>query len=148
MESSWRSKTKSTYESLFKRWNNWCQEQGRDPIRDPIADILNFLAELFEQGFQYRLLNTYRSAISSVHEKINGIEVGKHPLVSRECLMRGLQGLAKYDSESVWKVDQVLTMFREDSDSASLSLQDLTIKTAMLLVLTCPCRGEDLAALD
>ena len=50
--------------------------------------------------------------------------------------------------ESVWKVDQVLTMFREDGGSASLSLQDLTIKKAMLLVLTRPCRGADLAALD
>ena len=50
--------------------------------------------------------------------------------------------------ESVWKVDQVLTMFREDGGSASLSLQGLTIKKAMLLVLTRPCRGADLAALD
>ena len=62
--------------------NNWCQEWGRHPIRGPAADILNFLAELFEQGFQYHLLNAYRYAISSVHEKIDGIEVGKHPLVS------------------------------------------------------------------
>ena len=43
LESSWRNKTKSTYESPFKLWNNWCQEQGRDP--DPVEDILNFLAE-------------------------------------------------------------------------------------------------------
>ena len=50
-------------------------------MRGPIADILNFLAELLEQGFQYHSLNAYRSAISSVHKKINGIEVGKHPLV-------------------------------------------------------------------
>ena len=50
--------------------------------------------------------------------------------------------------ESVWKVDQVLSIFREDGGSASLSLQDLTIKTAMLLVLTRPCRDADLAALD
>ena len=148
LESSWRSKTKSTYESLFKRWNNWCQEWSRDPIRGPVADILNFLAELFEQGFQYRPLNAYRFAISSVHEKIDGIEVGKHPLVSR--MLKGVLNerppRPKY--KSVWKVDQVLTMFREDGGSASLSLQDLTIKTAMLLVLTHPCRGADLAALD
>ena len=57
LEFSWRNKTKSTYESLFKLWNNWCQEQGRDP--DPVEDILNFLAELFEQGYQYRSLNAY-----------------------------------------------------------------------------------------
>ena len=148
LESSWRSKTKSTYESLFKSWNNWCQERGRDPIRGPVADILNFLAELFEQGFQYRSLNAYRSAISSVHEKIDGIEVGKHPIVSR--MLKGVfnERPPRPKYESVWKVDQVLTMFREDGGSASLSLQDLTVKTAMLLVLTRPCRGADLAALD
>ena len=61
--SSWRSKTTSTYESLFKKWDSWCQERGRDPIRGPIADVL---AELFEQGYQYRSLNSYRSAILSV----------------------------------------------------------------------------------
>ena len=105
LESSWRSKTKSTYESLFKRWNNWCQERGRDPIRGPVADILNFLAELFEQGFQYRSLNAYRSAISSVHEKIDGIEVGKHPMVSR--MLKGVfnERPPRPKYESVWKVD-------------------------------------------
>ena len=138
----------NNYDSLFKRWNNWCQERGRDPIRGPVADILNFLAELFEQGFQYRLLNAYRSAISSVHEKIDGIQVGKHPIVSR--MLKGVfnERPPRPKYESVWKVDQVLTMFREDGGSASLSLQDLTVKTAMLLVLTRPCRGADLAALD
>ena len=45
LESSWRNKTKSTYESLFKRWDSWCQERGRDPIRGPVADVLNFLAD-------------------------------------------------------------------------------------------------------
>ena len=42
----------------------------------------------------------------------------------------------------------MLSMFKTDGDSASLSLQDLTIKMAMLLALTCPCRGADLAELD
>ena len=132
LESSWRSQTKSTYESLFKRWNDWCQERGRDPIRDPVADILNFLAELFEQGFQYRSLNAYRSAISSVHEKIDGIQVGKHPIVSR--MLKGVfnERPPRPKYESVWKLDQVLTMFREDGGSASLFWQDLTVKTAML----------------
>ena len=57
-------------------------ERNRDPIRGPIADVLNYLAELFEQGYQYRSLNSYRPAISSVHEKVDGVEVGKHPLVA------------------------------------------------------------------
>ena len=83
LASSRRSKTTSTYESLFKKWDSWCQEWGRDPIRGPIVDVLNCLAELFEQGYQYRSSNSYQSAISSVHQKVDGVEVGKHPLITR-----------------------------------------------------------------
>jgi len=109
---------------------------------------LNFLAELFEQGYQYRSLNSYRSAISAVHEKIDGLEVGKHPLVAR--MLKGAfnERPPRPKYESIWKVDQVLTMFENNGHSTSLSLQDLTIKTAMLLALTRPCRGSDLAELD
>ena len=39
-------------------------------------------------------------------------------------------------------------MFRKNGPSNGLSLEDLTIKTAMLFALTRPCRGSDLAALD
>ena len=83
LKASWRSKTKSSYESLFKKWDSWCQERGRNPISGPVADIANFLAELFQQGYKYRSLNSYRSAISSVHEEIDNVKVGKHPFISR-----------------------------------------------------------------
>ena len=39
---------------LFKCWDSWCQAWCRDPIRGTIADVLNFLADLFDQGYQYR----------------------------------------------------------------------------------------------
>ena len=80
---SWRSKTTSSYESLFRKWHSWCLEQDRDPTRGPVVDIANFRAELFQQGYQYCLLNAYRSAISLVHEKVDGELVGQHPLISR-----------------------------------------------------------------
>ena len=34
-------------------------------------------------SLRYRSLNAYRSAISSTHEKLDGVCVGEHPLVSR-----------------------------------------------------------------
>ena len=84
-----------------------------DPIRSPIADIMNFLASLFEQGYQYQSVNSYRSAISSVHEKVDGEEVGKHPLVSR--MMKGIFNerppWSKYGS--VWKVEVVFSWFKD-----------------------------------
>ena len=80
---SWRAKTTSNYNSLFNKWVSWCEQRDRNPIDGPIEDIVNFLAELHEKGFQYRYLNSYRSAISSVHKHLEGAPIGQHPLVSR-----------------------------------------------------------------
>ena len=51
--------------------------QESDPISGPVGEVVNFLAHLYVQGYQYR------SAISSVHEKVDGYGIGQHPLVSR-----------------------------------------------------------------
>ena len=87
MLASWRTKSSQSYESLFGKWARWCSERGRDLISGPIADIANFLANLHEESYQSQSLNAYRSAISSVHHTLDGVEVGKHPMISR--LLKG-----------------------------------------------------------
>ena len=84
---SWRRKLAKTYDSLFKKWDSWCSERDIDPISGDIAGVVNFLADLFHQGYQHRSLCNYRSAISSVHDKVDGYEVGSHPMVRR--LLKG-----------------------------------------------------------
>ena len=49
---------------------------------------MEFLADQFDLGLQYRSLNTLRSAISTSHSKVDSHNVGSHPLVSR--LMKGM----------------------------------------------------------
>ena len=83
MLSSWREKFSKTYESQFQKWISWCGARGVNPISCPVGEVVNFLAVLFEQGYQYRSLNAYWSAISSVHDKIDGCDVGQHPMVAR-----------------------------------------------------------------
>ena len=80
---SWRPKSSKSYDSLFAKWASWCSERGSDPITGDVSEVVNFLAHLFGQGYQYRSLNSYRSAISSVHEKVDGHSIGEHPLVTR-----------------------------------------------------------------
>ena len=74
--SSWRGKTSKAYDSHFQKWLGWCSEWGCDPISGPISDVINFLADLHSQGYQTNSLNAYRSAISSVHDKVDDIDVG------------------------------------------------------------------------
>ena len=57
-------------------------KRSRDPIRGIIQDVRNLLDELFQDGYQYRSLNTYHSAISSVHEKVDREVVGQQSLIS------------------------------------------------------------------
>ena len=85
--SSWRGKTSKAYDFHFQKWLGWCSERGCDPISGPISDVINFLADLHSQGYQTNFLNAYRLAISSVHDKVDDMDVGKHPLVAR--LLKG-----------------------------------------------------------
>jgi hypothetical protein len=69
MLKSWRSKTNESYDSLFGKWHRWCCAR---PVR-----------ELTLSKNQYRSVNSYRSVISSVHERVDGYTVGK---INERCL--------------------------------------------------------------
>ena len=145
---SWRQKSAKSYDTLFRKWLCWCSERGSDPISGPIDEVANFLASLFKEGYQYRSLNAYRSAISSVHEKIDGYEVGQHPLITR--LLKGAfnQRPPQPRYSHTWSVEQVTSYIERMADNECLSTTDLTMKTVMLMALVRPARSADLAGLD
>ena len=57
---SWRQKSSRSYDSVFRKWISWWSS---DPVSGPVSEVVNFLAHLFKEGYQYRSLNAYRSAI-------------------------------------------------------------------------------------
>ena len=61
--SSWGQKSSKTYDSLFRKWASWCDERDNDPFSCPVRVIVNFLAYLFEQGYQYNSINAYRQSL-------------------------------------------------------------------------------------
>ena len=146
--SSWRQKSSQSYDSLCKRWISWCTERGSDPVSGPIEEIVNFLAHLYEEGYQYRSLNSYRSAIASMHTNIDGVSIGQHPLVSR--LLKGAfhsrPPLPRYTE--TWEVSKVLALLSGQDVSHKSPLKVLTHRTVMLLALTRPSRSADLSKLD
>ena len=76
------------YESAWKKWCGWCSEREISPTRSNITYVLDFLAELFEKGLEYRTIGTHKSSISVFHDTIENIPVGNHPRVS--ALMSGI----------------------------------------------------------
>ena len=148
MLASWRSKTNINYGSSFAKWAFWCQQRGRDPLSGPIEDIVNFLASLFSEGYQYQSMNTYRSAISSTHERVDGVNVGCHPAVTR--LLKGVFNSRPPQPRyaSFWDVGLVVQYLRKIGPNGELTLKQLTLKTTMLLALTRPSHSADLSRLD
>ena len=148
MLSSWREKSSRSYDSQFQKWISWCRTRSVDPVSCPVGEVVNFLADLFTQGYQYRSLNAFRSAISSVHNKVDGCDVGQHPLVSR--LLKGAfhQRPPQPRYTQTWDVGLVTGYIKSKGENKDIPLQDLTHKLAMLMALTRPSRSADLAKLN
>ena len=81
--SSWREKLSKSYDSCFWRWASWYGEWDRDPVCESVSDVANFLTGLYQEGYQYRSLNSYRSSISSTHEHADRHPVDQHPTIVR-----------------------------------------------------------------
>ena len=107
--------------------------------------MANFLAHLFQEGYQSRSLNFSMSAISSVHDPVDGVEVGRHPTISR--LLKGAfhsrPPLPRY--ASTWNVQIVLQYVEGLGPLDTLPLKQLTFKLTILMCLTRPSRSADLA---
>ena len=123
-------------------------ERGYEPIRSSLSAILEFLTTEFLQGKQYRTINTYRSAISMTHGPIDGVVVGKHPLVCR--LLKGVynQRPPQPRYSFTWDVCVVLDYIRSWGLTTQLTRKEITLKIAMLLALANASRSSELHALD
>ena len=145
---SWRTKSNQSNDSHFRKWLSWCLERSSNSVSGPVAEVANFLAHLFKQGYQSRSLNAYRSAISSIHDRVDGMEVGKHPMITR--LLKGAfharPPLPRYTT--TWNVQTVLEYIERMGTTTSLSLKQLSHKLCMLLALTRPSGSADLASLQ
>ena len=141
LTATWRQGTNKNYDLAWKAG----VRKDMSATSSSLNDIFSFLASQFHKGYSYRSLNFYRSAISLIHDKIDGVEVG---LVSR--LLKGVFNkkppLPKYSE--TWPVEKVLGCLKSLGLNLSLSLQQHTQKLAVLLALTTASRSSDLALID
>ena len=148
ISNSRRKGTLSRYESAWRKWTGWCHRRQIDPYRCDLTYIINFLAELFQQGMEYYTVNSYRSAISAYHEFIDGEPVGKHPLVCSA--LKGVFNLRPPQPKYVfiWDVEKVLNFMDSLPVNKELSPKILTLKVATLMSLTAASRCSEISVLN
>ena len=110
--------------------------------------VLDFLAQLFEKKSEYSTINTYRSALSAYHDKVDNQPVGKHPKVCN--LMTGVfnRNPPKPRYVFIWDIEQVLAFIRGMPNNIELSDSDINLKLAILLFLTSAGRCHEIYYLN
>ena len=138
--SSWRTKTNKSYDFLFGKGHSWCSQRSFDPFSGPVVNVANFLAYLYKEGYQYSSINAYRSAISSVHEQVDGHNVGQHPIITKGIF--NVRPLLPWYT-CTWSVQIILNHIESLGDNKQVVLKHLSLKLTMLLALTLPSMSAD-----
>ena len=129
LAASWRKGTQSAYNSCWKHWASWCNS---NPFLSSLENLANFLTELFHKGYEYRSVNSYRSAISAFHPEINGVKVCQSNLIKQ--VMSGVFNsrppMPTYTQ--IWDDDIVLKYLISLGFCENLDLKKLTLKVASL----------------
>ena len=140
-----RAGEQACYKSAWNKWVNWFTQRQIEPFWCSVKFVTNFLAALFETRLEYCTLNSYRSAVSAFHENGNSVPTGKHPLVTS--LKKGIgNSCPRLLNITLFEMDieQVLKHISRLPPNNKLSLKLLSLKLAMLLVLTATNRSQKL----
>lgn len=113
-----------------------------------MENIANFLSQLYNEGYEYKTINNYRSAISAIHPLFNGVKVGQNHTITQ--VMTGIFNkrppLPRYTN--TWDVDLVLNHIQKMPDNKDLCLKELALQTATLMTLTSAARTSEMCLLD
>ncbi len=137
---AWRAGTRRQYDCYLKKWLYHCNSMHINPVKPDINEVLTYLLSQFNAGLSYSTLGTIRSALSHII-KFNGEPVGQHPLV-RLFMKSAAQQRPKLTKDVTWEVNDVLNYLRMVSPIESLSLEQLTKKTLMLMAILSGQRGQ------
>ena len=130
---SWRPGPKEVYNRALQKWLEYCRIRGYYPQHPTVSEVLDFLHALFSQGLGYSDINSHCSALSSILQ-VPGVErIGEHDLVSH--FMKGVFNLRPPQPRysKMWDINKVLLYLKGLGRNEDLTLQQLTLKTAMLL---------------
>ena len=139
--------TRYNYDSSWKKFCGWCDRRKINPFQSPVESVLEFLADLFDQGLKYRTINNYRSAISAKHEMVEGKPVGEHRDVCR--LMKGINNERPPEPRycSTWDITTALDYVKSLGENQALSDKNISLKLSLLLAITSAHRGAKLRQL-
>ena len=150
LQSARKSSTRESYNAQWTVYNRWCNQRNLDPFQVPVAGVLEFLNEMFNQGKAFSTIKGYTSALTAVRGKLDGFTFATHPDISTF-----IKGVFRRRPPvkpvfPCWDLELVLNfLLTEDFEpSVNCSLSLWTLKTVFLVAVTSASRCGELQALD
>jgi len=119
-----------------------------DPTTCNLNSICEFFADKLNEGKAANTIAGYRTAISEVHEMIDGQTVGSHPVISRAILAVKKENPPPGRTDDIIDISSSLTHIINLGDNETMSLRDLSMKTAFLIALVTASRPSDIFRMD
>ena len=145
---AWRPGTKKIYSCYLRKWSMFCMIRGIDPVKPTLPQACKFLRMLSDRGLGYAALNTARCALSTILPSFENHTFGNHPLVC--WLIKG--GYERNPPQpryaQFWDVNVVFRTIKSWGANEKLTLKQLSLKTAMLLLLVSSQRGQTIVNLS
>ena len=143
ISSAWRDSSKNTYAVYLKKYKIFATENKFDYLQPTEIQVANFLSSCFDKGFTYSAIKNARAAISSIIV----IDYSDSKILRR--IMKGIfQQRPQLKRNYTWDVKQVLDFWKQKYPAKKLPIMELTMKTALLLLLTMSQRQQALFMLD
>ena len=144
---SWAENTRKQYKTYYDQWIEFCKSNKVCTNNASIAEGSEFLFALYKKGLSYSVINTARSMLSMLLNTYNGIEFGKHPIITRmrKGIFRNRPALPRY--VATYDPDIVLSFLRVLPSWENITLKWLTLKTTTILALLSGHRCQSLNSL-
>ena len=137
-----RPSSSKNYESAWKKWVGWCAGREIDPFQCDINSIINYLAFLFQEGYEYRTICLHRSAISAYHDSVDGKQIGENSQISH--VLKGIfnNRPPKPRYPFIWDMQLVVDYIKQHwPNNNTLNDKELTFKVTILIALTSASRS-------
>ena len=145
---AWRPTTKKIYSTYINKWVKFCVEKDVNVLQPSLPQACRFLRCLATSGLGYGALNTARCALSTILPTFGCQSFGTHPYVC--WIIKGSyeRNPPKARYSHFWDVNKVFNLLKDWGPSSKLSLNQLSMKVTMLLLLVSSQRGQTIKNLS
>ena len=132
IKNSRKSGSISNYQLAWRKCARWFCEREINPFTCNTIEVLNFLAFLYERGYEYSSINSCRSAISAYHVHTDNNPIGQHLSVCT--LTTGIfkNRPTKPRYTFVWDFETVLNYLSKLADNLSLPISVLSHNNSII----------------